>query len=172
MSDAAISSAATSSSLIFCILLTNTSSPSVSTSCLGSVDFWGCCHNSDQRENCNKYQLSDQYSDQSSDKNISFYLQRCTENYRLHTHLKTLDNHSLNNSWADWVMESKTTAHISSFGLCACTLAQWGDWTMTPSLRTSGIYFPHHKTSPTQFYSATATETLPTVKNCPMDRKV
>ena len=68
---------------------------------------------------CYKYWLSDQYSDQYSNKNISFYLQRRSEHYPLHTRLKTLENYSLNDSQADWTTKSKTEAHISSFGLRA-----------------------------------------------------
>ena len=120
---------------------------------------------------CYKYQLSDQYPDQSSDKNISFYLQRCSEHYLLHTRLETLVNYSLNDSQADQMTKSKTEAHTSSFGPRACTLAQSGDQALLPSQRTSGIYPLHYKTLSTRCYSATATKTLPTVKNRPMDRK-
>ena len=120
---------------------------------------------------CYKYRLSDQHSDQYSDKNINFYLQRRSEHYPLHTQLKTLDKYSLNDSQANRTTKSKTEVHTSGFRPHTRALTRWGDQTPSPSLRISGIYPLRYKTLSTRSYSATATETLPTVDNCPMDRE-
>ena len=117
---------------------------------------------------CYKYWLSDWYSDQSSHKNVTFYSQRHSEYYPLRTQLRTHYKHLMNASWANWTTGSKTEVHISSFRLCAPTLARWGNWTLTLSPRTIRIYSLHYETPSTWLHSAIATEMLPTIENCYM----
>ena len=86
---------------------------------------------------CYKYWLSNQYSDQISDKNIRFYSQRYSRCSILQTQLKEHPRHILNKSRTERTMESTIEAHISSFGPCTRTSARSGDRTPTPRPRTS-----------------------------------
>ena len=132
---------------------------------------WYCSGQWSHSDMCYKYRLSDQYIHQYSHKNIGFYSQRHSKDYPLCTYLKIPYTHYLNNSQANQTTGSKIKAHIPSFRPCACTLAWWGNQTLTPSLKTSGIYSLCYKTPPIWLHSAAATEMLPTVENHPMDHE-
>ena len=88
---------------------------------------------------CYKYRLSNQYSDQISDKNIRFYSQRYSRHSILQTQLEEHPRHILNKSWTECTTESTIEAHISRFGPCTHTSAWSGYQTPTPRPRTSRI---------------------------------
>ena len=90
------------------------------------------------RQPCYKYRLSDQYSDQISDKNIRFYSQRYPRRPILQTQLEEHPRLTLNKSRTERTTESTIEAHISRFGPCTRTLSQLGDRTPTPRPWTSG----------------------------------
>ena len=89
---------------------------------------------------CYKYQLSNQYSDQISDKNIRFCSQRYPRRSILQKQLEEHPRHTLNKSRTERTTELTIEAHISSFWPRTRTSAQSGDRTPTPRPRTSGIH--------------------------------
>ena len=114
---------------------------------------------------CYRYQLNDQYTDQNSDKNITFYSQRHPKYSPLYTCLRTSYKNSLNDSRANKTMGLKAEVHISSFRPHAHSRAQLFNRMQTLSPRTDGNYSPHHNTHLRPFFPATATQKLPIIKN-------
>ena len=117
------------------------------------------------QSSCYRYQLSDQYISQNSDRNTIFNSQRHSNHYPPHTRLRTPYRNALNDSQADRTTGSKTEAHISNFGPHAHTQAWLGNQMQTPSLRTNGNHSPHHKPHLRPFCLAITAQKHHRVKN-------
>ena len=120
---------------------------------------------------CYKYQLSDQYPDQISDKNIRFYSQRYSRCSILQTQLEEHPRHLLNKSWTKHMTGSTTKVHISSFGPCTHTSARSGDWTPTLRPGTSGIHPLCYQHLSLWLHLLAIPGILPTAENCYMNCK-
>ena len=114
---------------------------------------------------CYKYRLSNQYSDQISDKNIRFYSQRYPRRSILQTQLEEHPRHTLNKSQTERTTELTIEAHISSFGPCTRTSAWSGDQTPTPRLRTSRIHSLHYQHSSSRLHLPAIPGIPPTAEN-------